>query len=46
MMAIRKFLNVHGKREKAKGKPSKLKVTMKDFRKASKKIKEQKKSEE
>jgi transitional endoplasmic reticulum ATPase len=46
MMAIRKFLNVHGKRDEAKGKPPKLKVTMKNFRQAIKKIKEQKKSQE
>jgi transitional endoplasmic reticulum ATPase len=45
MMAIRKFLNVHGKRE-AKGKGPKLKVTMKDFQQAIKKIKEQRKSQE
>jgi transitional endoplasmic reticulum ATPase len=43
--AIRKVLNVHGKRETTGERP-KLKVTMKDFRKAVKKIKEQKKSEE
>lgn len=46
MTAIRKFLNVHVERKETKRKSRKLEVTMKDFRQAIKKIKEQKKSRE
>jgi len=46
MTAIRKFLNIHRKRKETQKKSPKLEVTMKDFRQAIKKIKEQKKSRE
>jgi len=46
MLAIRNFLDTHTKREQAKGKRPKLRVTMSDFRQAIKKIKDQKKGQE
>jgi len=46
MLAIRKFVNSLKKRKEAKGKPSKLKVTLLDFRQAIKKINRQKESQE
>jgi len=46
MLAIRNFLNTSIKRKEAKGKPSKLKITMSDFQEAIKKNSKQKESQE
>jgi len=46
MLAIRNFLNTPAKRKEAKGKRSQLKVSMSDFQRAIKKIKQQRERQE